>query len=87
MENKIEFMSLYEYLGKPAGGELGKLVYDKAKELKQPVETREVSTRTYTGKVIIYPREFLDSYFNNQNSSTSSSEEINFDIDDYSPFQ
>lgn len=63
MENKTEFMSLFDYLGKPAGTELGKLVYDKAKELKQPVETREISTRTYTGKVLTYSREFLDSYF------------------------
>ena len=29
------------------------------------VQTRTVNTRTYKGQIILYPKEFLDSYFNN----------------------
>lgn len=56
-------MSLYDYLGHPAGGELGKQVYDAAAQLKVPVETRYVSTRTYKGDVMLYPQSFLKEYF------------------------
>ena len=57
-------MSLFDFLGKPAGGELGLKVYEEAKRLKVPMEQREVSTKNYTGKVVIYPGEFLKEYFN-----------------------
>jgi len=64
MENNQKFISLYDYLGKPAGGELGKQVHEAAKQSNQPVKSREVSTPNYTGKVMLYTREFLDIYFN-----------------------
>lgn len=64
MENKM--MSLYDYLGRPAGGELGKQVYDAAYQLKVPVETRHVETKTYTGDVMLYPNSFLTEYFNSK---------------------
>jgi len=64
MENKTEFLSLFDYLGRAAGGELGKAVYDKAKSTKQPVQKRKVETRTYKGEVLLYTREFLNEYFN-----------------------
>lgn len=64
MENKM--MSLYDYLGRPAGGELGKQVYDAAYQLKVPVETRHVETKTYTGDVMLYPNNFLTEYFNSK---------------------
>jgi len=35
MENRM--MSLFDYLGRPAGGALGKQVYDAAYQLKVPV--------------------------------------------------
>tara|TARA_R110002073_G_scaffold186080_1_gene344643 strand:+ start:449 stop:706 length:258 start_codon:yes stop_codon:yes gene_type:complete len=65
MESKIEskMLSLYDYLGKPSGGELGKEVYAAAKKLRVKPETREVSTKNYNGSVMLYPKEFLDSYF------------------------
>ena len=56
-------MSLFDYLGRPAGGELGKQVYDTAYHLKIPVETRHVQTKTYTGEVMLYPEAFLKEYF------------------------
>ena len=60
---EIKMMSLFDYLGRPAGGELGKQVYDAAYNLKVPVETRYVKTKTYTGDVMLYPEAFLKEYF------------------------
>ena len=62
--NKDEFLSLYDYLGKAAGSELGKKVNSYAQSTDQPVRTREVSNLKYKGKVMLYTREFLNSYFN-----------------------
>jgi hypothetical protein len=57
-------MSLYEYLGKAAGNDLGKQVYLAAcyKDIK--VGMREISNPKYTGNVMLYPKSFLDGYFN-----------------------
>ena len=64
MEKETEFLSLYDYLGYPAGGELGKAVYNKARATNKIVKSREVETRSYKGIILLYTREFLDSYFN-----------------------
>ena len=56
-------MSLFDFLGKPAGGELGQKVCDEATRLKVKMEQREVSTKNYTGKVMTYPESFLKEYF------------------------
>lgn len=55
--------SLYEYLGSPAGGELGKSVFLAAKEAKEKYSTRDVANPNYTGKILEYRLEFLDKYF------------------------
>ena len=65
MEN--EMLSLYDYLGRPAGGELGKEVAAYAKLKKQPFTQKEISIPTYTGKIQMYSKEFLDSYFKKNN--------------------
>jgi hypothetical protein len=57
-------LSLFDYLGKPAGTKLGDKVYKAAKKTNTPVTTREVHTKTYSGKVMLYPKEFLDGFFN-----------------------
>ena len=57
-------MSLYDYLGKAAGADLGKLVNLEAQNKKIPIQMREVSTPKYKGKVMLYPKTFLDEYFN-----------------------
>jgi len=63
-----ELMSLYDYLGKPAGKVLGAEVYKVAKAARTKVGNREISNPKYKGKVILYTRDFLDSYFqNNEN--------------------
>jgi hypothetical protein len=58
-----DYMSLYDFLGKAAGGELGLQVADAAKEAKVKFQIRYVSNPRYTGNVMLYPKEFLDSYF------------------------
>ena len=60
-------ISLFEYLRKPAGSSLGDKVYKaakKSKTSKTTITTREVHTKTYSGKVMLYPKEFLDEFFN-----------------------
>jgi len=56
-------ISLFEYLGKPAGSSLGDKVYKAAKKTNTPVTTREVHTKNYQGKVMLYPKTFLDDFF------------------------
>ena len=62
-EQKPYMMSLYEYLGRAAGPELGKQVADTAVKLRETIQEQEVSNPKYTGKVKLYRREFLDEYF------------------------
>ena len=63
MEKETKFLSLYDYLGHAAGGDLGKAVYAKAIERRQPTQQRDVSNTKFKGKVLLYTLEFLDSYF------------------------
>ena len=57
------YMSLFDFLGKPAGGELGLKVCGEAMRQKIKIEQRKVSTKNYTGMVMTYPEEFLKEYF------------------------
>jgi len=59
-----ELLSLYDYLGKAAGKKLGKDVNLRAQQEKIPRSTREISNPKYKGKVMLYPKLFLDKYFN-----------------------
>lgn len=59
----MEYLSLYDYLGKPAGGELGKQVAAAAGKEGIKLEIREVSNPRYTGIVYLYPKDFLEFYF------------------------
>jgi hypothetical protein len=56
------YQSLFEYLRKPAGPELGKRVYAEAKRRRIKVSPRQVNTRKYKGTILTYPVSFLDSY-------------------------
>lgn len=70
MENQVNklpyMMSLYEYLGRAAGSELGKHVASTAVALKETIQEQDVSNPKYTSKVKLYRREFLDEYFGNK---------------------
>jgi len=56
-------ISLYDYLGKAAGSELGKQV--NAYAYIRQVETgwRYIENPVYKGKVALYTREFLNEFF------------------------
>ena len=61
MENQM--LSLYDYLGKAAGGELGRMVFRISQTKKIKVGVKEVSNPAYSGKILMYPKSFLDEYF------------------------
>jgi hypothetical protein len=56
-------LSLYDYLGKAAGSDLGKQVASYASIRKAEFETRSISVPTFKGKIMLYTREFLDEFF------------------------
>jgi hypothetical protein len=62
-EQKPYMMSLYDYLGKAAGSELGKQVAETAVQLKETIQKRYVTNTRYKGEILLYRREFLDEYF------------------------
>ena len=59
----MNMISLYDYLGRAAGPDLGKQVATAAAKAGVKSEIREVSNIKYTGPIILYPRSFLDLYF------------------------
>jgi hypothetical protein len=59
----MEYLSLYDYLKKPAGGELGREVAQAASRAGIKLQTREVDNPKYTGIVYLYPKDFLDFHF------------------------
>lgn len=71
MENKQEMMSLFDYLGRAAGAELGKRVHETAVKLKEPIQTRQVNNVRYKGAVCMYRKQFLQEYF-----STTQTKEV-----------
>ena len=60
----MKMMSLYDYLGHAAGMQLGEEVARVAIKEGIKMDSREVSNPKYTGKVMLYPEEFLEKYFN-----------------------
>jgi hypothetical protein len=63
MEQKPYMMSLYDYLGRAAGKQLGLEVNTVAVKLKETIQERYVENPAYKGTVHLYRREFLDDYF------------------------
>ena len=64
----MEYLSLFDYLGKPAGGDLGKEVATAAIKAGIKMQTREISNPKYTGIVNLYPKDFLDFHFRKPDS-------------------
>jgi hypothetical protein len=62
-EQKPYMMSLYEYLGRAAGKQLGLEVNTVAVKLKETIHERHIENPAYKGTVHLYRREFLDEYF------------------------
>lgn len=63
MEQNSTYLSLYDYLGKAAGQELGAAVNKSAVEKKIEFKQRHISNPSYHGNVHLYPIEFLNDYF------------------------
>lgn len=59
-----QYKSIFEYLKSPAGPNLGKEVFENAKEKGVKPIVKEVKTKNYEGKIMTYPLSFLENYFN-----------------------
>ena len=71
-KNNMSMMSLYDYLGRAAGPELGQQVAQAAAKAKVKSEIREVNHVGYRGPIMLYPKAFLDNFFGGGlNDSTS----------------
>ena len=71
-KQNMEMISLYDYLGRAAGSDLGKQVAIAASKAGIKSEIREVSHIGYKGPIMLYPRDFLDNFFGGGlNESTS----------------
>ena len=62
---EVKYISLFDYLGKPAGKEVGGRVNERAQEFGVNVLKRFVRNKKYVGKVNLYPEAFLEYYFTN----------------------
>jgi hypothetical protein len=65
----MEYLSLYDFLGKAAGEKLGFEVKQEADKQEILTQTREISNPKYTGTVLLYPKEFLEFYFREPESN------------------
>jgi len=63
INNSMSKVSLYDYLGRAAGPELGQEVANAARQAGVKGEIREVSNPKYRGPVMLWPKAFLDLYF------------------------
>jgi hypothetical protein len=61
---ETEMISLFDYLKKPAGPELGKQVALAAMNEKILIGSKQVSNSKYKGNILMYPKFWLDIYFN-----------------------
>ena len=55
----MNYISLFDYLGKAAGPALGERVNIYSQIRKQPLKQREISNPAYKGKVCLYKKSFL----------------------------
>jgi len=79
-----EMLTVFEYLGNktPEPG-IGEKVYKYAVSTSAKIESKEVSTNKYTGKVMMYQRSMLDVFFNKTTTSpvdTTSIIEDDYDL-------
>jgi len=80
----MEYLSLYDYLGKAAGEKLGLEVAAEARKHEIQTQSREISNPKYTGIVYLYPKDFLEAYFREPDSIHMEDlpGSINYNIDD-----
>ena len=54
-----EYLSLYDYLGKAAGGELGRKIAYEAAKCNITIHQKQIKNSAYQGKIQMYPNDFL----------------------------
>jgi hypothetical protein len=54
-----EYLSLYDYLGKAAGGELGRKIAYEAAKSGITIHQKQIQNSAYKGKIQMYPKDFL----------------------------
>ena len=64
MKNKVkqyigDYLSLYDYLGCAAGGELGQKIAYEASKNKINIKTKTIENPGYKGIIQMYPEDFL----------------------------
>lgn len=59
----MKLLSLYDYLKKPAGSDLGLFIATIALKEKTNVYVKTINNKKYQGEVNMYPKEFLDNVF------------------------
>lgn len=64
MKNKVKqytgnYLSLYDYLGHAAGGELGRKVAYEATKCNVNIQNKTIENSAYKGKIQMYPKDFL----------------------------
>ena len=74
----MEMISLYDYLGRAAGSDLGKQVAIAASKAGVKGETRQVSNPVYKGPVMLYPKWFLSEYFSGGTGGGSNNKQMLF---------
>lgn len=62
-DNIDDMVSIFDYLGRPGGIDLGSKVFKYAKVNKINIEFRMINNSKYKGKVCMYPKTFLDHFF------------------------
>ena len=78
-QQQLDLISVYQYLGNrtPEYG-TGAKIYQHAKNIGAKYEAAELNTPYYQGKIMLYERSFLDSYFNNNETTISSDDDLPF---------
>ena len=71
----MNYLSLYDYLKKAAGEELGLEVAAEARKQGIKTQTRQISNPKFTGTVYLYPKDFLDFYFRSPSSNQMEEED------------
>lgn len=77
----MEYLSLYDFLGKAAGKELGGEVAAAAYRADIKHQTREIANPKYQGTVHLYPKDFLDFHFRKPEFEDTLSGRQDFDDD------
>jgi hypothetical protein len=69
-------VSLYDYLGRAAGPELGKRVAAAAASKNIVFGSRQVENKSYTGEILLYPKSFLDEFFGGGLNESSTGKQL-----------